>query len=623
MFTIRTEDKAAFIAALQKIRNTYSEEWKCPTSYLEKAGYHTNLACQDVHSTTAAFRFATALLATGDETDLKTAEEILWNVAALQDKDPSSATYGIWSWYMEEPLDKMSPPDWNWADFCGKEICTVLQHHADRISHALYVYLEDTLRACALSIYRRNMHSGYTNISIMGSYVTLHASQLMNWEWLGTYAKNRFRRFVEYTRRNSDTFAEYNSATYTTVAISDLTRIYDNITDSEIHALAAEMLDDAWRVVSEHFHAPTRQWCGPNARSYTWLTAPSALSFIEQSIQHSVKLTDAYVGPEFMHDLENGIQPTNRFDYDVAWAYINLNCPEKYRGAFSACVPHDVNLGFTTGPDIRSPKDTVAISHFEEDYTLSSWQTVSTWNQRRNLLGFWGGSRPRFVNATILHNFYDFSSGMFTTAQKDGHAITVASIVNDGGDTHCNLDMIQNATIRAYDLRVRIEVGGCVEGNWAINGNTATFTDGGRTVKVKLVAGQYDGKPLNLIRTDPDADNAILNTKTDLHRRFVGNEKRRYLDIVFYSGEETEIKLSALKNAFCALFVSLDDADCSSEDIRCAGGNVDVSVECLGHKLETICPAACVSTAVWRGEAKIDGISYNETYHLDIREDVR
>ena len=138
---------------------------------------------------------------------------------------------------------------------------------------------------------------------------------------------------------------------------------------------------------------------GPNARSYTWLTKPATLSFIEQSLQHKVRLTE---WPALQESADKnalvGQSPRGSFAgipfvYDTAWVYINLNCPEKYRAAFTECTPHDVNLGFTTGSSIRSPFDTIAICHMEKDYALGSWATMSTWNQRRNLLGFWGGDR--------------------------------------------------------------------------------------------------------------------------------------------------------------------------------------------------------------------------------------
>ena len=64
---------------------------------------------------------------------LKRAEKILRTVISLQDRNPDSRTYGIWSWFAEEPLDKMSPPDWNWADFCGTQLLQVAIDHKDRL----------------------------------------------------------------------------------------------------------------------------------------------------------------------------------------------------------------------------------------------------------------------------------------------------------------------------------------------------------------------------------------------------------------------------------------------------------------------------------------------------------
>ena len=415
MFTLRETDRTPFERALAKANAVYDEEWKAPAGYLDKANYHTNLARQTVHSTRDAFGYAAALLASGREEDLSRAEEILWNVSAQQDKNPANATYGIWSWYMEEPLEKMSPPDWNWADFCGKEILQVLAFHGDRISKDLRAELEDALRHACLSIFRRNMHAAYTNISIMGSYVTLHAGQLLGWPWLFSYGKERFRGFVRYTRGNHGAFAEYNSATYTSVAIEDLTRIHTHIRDGEVHAMAGEMLDDAWRTIADHFHAPTRQWCGPNARSYTWLTAPGTLSFLEQATGHGISLTDF-----------NGDKSLPPFSYSLGWAYVDLCCPDKYRKAFCEPEEKDVNVVFRTEADLRTSPAAVAVFHKEKDFALGSFAAVSAWNQRRGFLAFWGGERPRFLNLAALHNLYDFSSGMFTIAQDGGHALILA-----------------------------------------------------------------------------------------------------------------------------------------------------------------------------------------------------
>jgi hypothetical protein len=598
MLTVAEKNRVYFDRQLAAKNATYSEEWKCPTGHLEKANYHTQLYCCDVHSTRDAFSYANALLATGSEDDRLRAVEVLRHAAQLQDKDPANATFGIWSWYMEEPLERMAPPDWNWADFCGKEILQALMFQGERLPEDLVEYLKKTVRCACLSIFRRNMHPGYTNISIMGSYVTLCAGQLLGWEEMTEYGRSRFEKAWDYTMKNG-TFAEYNSATYTTVAIEDLSRIYAQIRDEDVHRMAGDMLDVAWRTVAEHFHAPTRQWTGPNARSYTWLTTDGTLSFLRNALDN---------GETLISD--------EAYQYNVDWAYIDMHCPDKYREAFTVCTPHDVNIGFTTGMSIQAPRDSIAIAHLEQAYTLSSWEITTTWNQRRNLTGYWGGEKPRFINATILHNLYDFSSGMFVTAQKGGNALVCASLVSDGGDTHCNLDMIQDETITAYDLRVRVELGGAIERPPVVTPREATLEDGGVCVRISLLDARFDGQPVFLTLSNTQEDIAEQAKYADEHRRFVGSEPRYYVDVVFYHGEEKTFRLSAIREAYAALCVSMEGEKPAQARVEEKDGMICARANLGGAALAVSSPVRPVLRSLWRGDAEIDGERMKKTYGL-------
>ena len=598
MLTVSEKNRPYFMRELEKSNARYSQEWKCPTGYLEKANYHTQLYHCQVHSTREAFTYANALLATGDDKDLARAVEVLDHVAHLQDKDPANATFGIWSWYMEEPLDKMNPPDWNWADFCGKEILQVLLYQAERIPATLKAYLEETLRCACLSIFRRNMHPGYTNISIMGSYVTLCGGQVLGWDEMFAYGVSRFEKAWDYNIKNG-TFAEYNSATYTVEAMTDLSRIYADIQDERIHAMAGDLLDLAWKTVAEHFHAPTRQWTGPNARSYTWLTANGALSFLRNALDN---------GEALISDAD--------YEYSLQFPYVKIECPEKYREAFTRCTPHDVNLGFTTGMSLQSPRDTIAIAHLTETYTLASWSTNMTWNQRRNLTGYWGGDQPRFINATILHDLYDFSSAMFVTTQKGGNALVTASLNTDGGDTHCGLDRIQNATIRAYDLRLRIELGGALSKAPTVTDTEAVLEDGGVKIRITLLDAQFDQKPVYLSLSNTRADMAEQEKHADEHRRFVGEEPRWYVDVVFYSGEERTFHIDQIRNAYAALCLSMEGAAPVEAGTEITDGVLHAHAVMDGTAFDVYSPAVPTSQAKWRGYGKIDGVPMNETYGL-------
>ena len=74
-------------------------------------GYHTKLTGGFVHPTRDSLNYALGLLDTGKPEHLERATAIVRRVVSLQDNDPARRTYGIWSWFMEEPLDKMRQPD--------------------------------------------------------------------------------------------------------------------------------------------------------------------------------------------------------------------------------------------------------------------------------------------------------------------------------------------------------------------------------------------------------------------------------------------------------------------------------------------------------------------------------
>lgn len=586
MLTVKERDRERFEKALSELNARYDEDWKGPSIELGSARYHTTLSYTTVHPTRDAFGYAAALLASGREADRQRAAEVLDNVVRLQDQEPSNATFGIWSWYMEEPLSKMSPPDWNWANFCGKEILQVLHHHAERLPGELVERLRMALRCACLSIFRRNMGCYYTNICIMGAYVTLAAGQYMNWPDMFAYGKSIFHKFYDTTRANSNTFAEYNSSTYTVVAIEDLTRIYNEITDPEVHAWAEAMLDVGWGTAAQYFHAPTRQWCGPNSRSYQWLATNRTLSFLQLGLEDEIRLVDEA-----------------DFDYDLGWAYIELKCPEKYRAAFRRCEPHDISLTFYTADGGLDSCREQATARLCEAYALGSWRNAITWNQRRNLLGYWGGARTRFLGATVLHDLYDFSSGVLAVAQRGGDALATMSLHTDGGDTHCNLDMVKRATIRAYDLRLRFEFGGALDNPPRVTDDEAILDDGGVSIRLKLLGASFDGAPLKFELTDSAADAALQDAHGTLHRRFdTALEKRYNVDVVLYSGPEREIRLDALRDAYAAVCLSMEGRLPEAAQLSAADGVLSARATLGGVEFAIDSPATPVKRADWHAE---------------------
>ena len=276
------QQKDSFLKALGRQDWRYDPVEKMIRRPFSSPGYHTTLKGGYVHPTRDSLNYAVALLDAGRPGDLERAGQILRRVIALQDQDPNSRTYGIWSWFAEEPLDKMSPPDWNWADFCGAQLLQVAIDHMDRLDSDLQRLVRESIIHAGRAIKRRNVGPGYTNIAVMGAYVTLVAGELFGDAELAEYGKARLRRFYEHTFANGS-FSEYNSPTYSVVAINELSRMLRHVKDAESRRLLHELNRFAFSHAARHFHAPTRQWAGPHSRCYATLLRDGTLAFLQRA----------------------------------------------------------------------------------------------------------------------------------------------------------------------------------------------------------------------------------------------------------------------------------------------------------------------------------------------------
>jgi hypothetical protein len=407
-------------------------------------GYHTTLKGGFVHSTRSSLDYAVALLDSGDAERLKRAELVLRRVIALQDQDPNSRTYGIWSWFLEEPLDKMSPPDWNWADFCGTQLLQVAIDHTDRLSEDLRPKVKDSILHAARSIVRRNVGPGYTNIALMGTYVTLVAGERFNVPDLADYGRQRLQRFYDYTREKGS-FTEYNSPTYTIVAIDEISRMIQHVRDKSSQRLLKELNAFAWRHVARHFHPPTKQWAGPHSRCYSTLLRPGPLAAIQRANAGRLQFLPEAEAWESLdaHRVKLGC-PIELYDYFTSLTRPRLEVEPFER---NASTEHDI----------------VGTTYLHPDFTLASVNIGDLWNQRRPLLAYWNTpSGPAALRLRCLHDDYDYSSAGLFTVQDRADLLGAVLFATDRGDTHISLDKIVNATITARDLRLRLQFEGAV-----------------------------------------------------------------------------------------------------------------------------------------------------------------
>jgi hypothetical protein len=434
--------RQAFLKALAEYDARYDAQEQMLQGPFSSPGYHTTLTGGTVHSTRESFEYAVALLDSGQPERLKHAEAVLRRLIALQDQDPNSPTYGIWSWFLEEPLDKMSPPDWNWADFCGTQLLQVAIDHMDRLPLDLQQKVKDSILHAARSIQRRNVGPDYTNIALMGTYVTLVAGERFDNADLRDYGRTRLQRFWDYTVQKGS-FTEYNSPTYTCVAIEEISRMMQHVRDDDSRRLIERLNDFAWQHLARRFHPPTKQWAGPHSRCYSTFLSPGTLALLQRASEDRIEL----------------VPPADAWQ-SITAQRISLKSPRSFDQYFT-----DLHIArIETEPFVRnalSEHDIIGKTYLHPDFTLGSVNIGDFWNQRRPLLAYWKAPagvvalRPR-----LLHDNYDYASASLFTTQDGADVLAAVAFATDRGDTHISLDKIKNATITARDLRLRLQFEG-------------------------------------------------------------------------------------------------------------------------------------------------------------------
>ena len=519
------------LAALAPRDEAYDPAERMVREPFHSPGYHTALKGGFVHATRSSLGYAVALLDAGEEWRLKRACEVLERVIGLQDQNPESRTYGIWSWFMEEPLDKMSPPDWNWADFNGTQLLQVALDHRDRLPAGLAKRVDESIYHAARSIQRRNVGPAYTNIGLMGTYVTYVAAERYPIPDLLEYAQARLQRFYDYTLEQ-DGFTEFNSPTYTIVAITELTRMRMHIQNAEAQKLIAVIHDIGWRDISRHFHAPTAQWGGPHSRCYSTLLQPGTLAFIQRACQGEIRFF-----------AEGALPPS------LEAQRLDVECPAKYRARFSTLTaPRDEVQVFIKGAATQSglvgggvALPVIGTTHLEPAFALGSSNRHHFWNQSRPLVAYWGDQEsPRALQVRFLHDFYDYASAQFFSMQAGGSLLGGVCFVTDFGDTHPSLDVVKYATIRARDLRLRFEF--------------LNAPDKGDLPHFDLeVVNTLDLDSICLELAIPYAKLGEYPARSEVSRE----RDRLFLDVILYQGEEREIYFGELNDANVLLALRL------------------------------------------------------------------
>lgn len=431
---------------LARCERNYSCEHKMLGQKWRSPGYHSQFPDgQWSHPTWESLDYVLALIRSGQTKHVKRAIGIVEKVLSLQHVDPTCRTYGIWPYLLEEPLEAMDPPDWNWADFCGIRLAQVLAKHIACLPCDLVRKIQTALGHAAWSIFRRNIPASYTNIAVMGAGVALAAGELLDEPRLLNYGCRRLARIVEHSEYHGG-FNEYNSPVYNVLSLHECERILDLVKHAQAREDAEKLRLKFWECIADHFHPGTQQWAGPHARNCQDRLQINCADWLSEQTGAAIVPHPSVSDPEEL-----------LFD-----SVRHLPCPEERAARFTAlpCDDFEIRSRFIRRDNEKDSR--WGTTWLASAICLGTTNHESLWEQRRPLIGYWRTSDDPavVVRLRFLHDGRDFASAYVYNAQRNNCVLSAVTLVTNKGDWHDHVDSPADGIFTARDFRLRYELSG-------------------------------------------------------------------------------------------------------------------------------------------------------------------
>ncbi|MDR1479257.1 MAG: hypothetical protein LBJ00_09975 [Planctomycetaceae bacterium] len=505
-------------------------------SHNSPKGYHSNFdKGTRVHPTRAAMDRAMLLLASPKREHHVEGNKVLERVLELQDCDPNSKTFGIWSWYAEESLSEMATVDYNWADFQGAVLVIILHDFAHRLEADVRARAERSLEYCCRAIIKRNVGAAYTNIAITGATVTAAAGEILGNEKFLEFGRLRILRSLNHFR-DSGAFNEYNSPAYSPVVIEELERMLYVVSDIECRNAAKELLSGAWSMLAIRYHPMTGELAGPHSRSYADRLSVKVRSMILARLGdwgNDYKLTQSAAELSVL-------VPKRQIDERLRKYFLEIpSKPREVKNLFIKSRPAFNVIG-TTWMDTTSTIGTASYHTFwEQSRGLIAYWTIDednknndniTSNKRNNNL-----SAKKSTNKTVAvfrlrfkRNGNDFASAWGRHYQKDNKILSALGLLVDQGSMHPSMDRSVGGVFRAESFEVEYHLDGFGSRVKRLSEFCYEFSAGSVRVIVHTTPeSKFDGEPIHW-RTSSNVTSATLTgvCYSGVEREFVFSQLR-------------------------------------------------------------------------------------------------
>jgi len=507
-YRLTETEQQQLIKELEELEENFNPENNFLKVYRDASAnrYHSTMVGMEVHPVRKTIRYAVDLLASGEPAYRERAFAVIEAIISVQDQDTAHNTYGIWPYHYEEPLEAMNKPDWNWADFVSVELLEAYMKYYDILPDDLKEKMQASIIHASRSIQKRDVKPGYTNIAIMGTLVTHLTAHLFDIPDLKAYADMRMKRFYDYTQKLGG-FAEYNSPTYTRVALDELQRMRQYILNPSTLEMVNYCYRVGWEVLASHFHPTTAQLAGPHSRSYATLLRDRFYGLLYTASGKALAYNDAKI-PEVYFTLEHAI-------------------PEDLLPYFKEITTERVEIdtfSFDENP-------VAGYTYLTPEYCVGTANRSTTWQQRRPYLAYWGTvENPRYLRVRLLHDFEDFGIGNIFSVQEKSEVLTAMNFATNGGDYHISIDRLEGGKFEAEDVRLRFEMADAsIAEKISVKNDGFTVMDESITLDVNMLHSVFGDHTISI---EKDSD-----------------EETCWVDYIIYAGDNQDFDLTKIEKA--------------------------------------------------------------------------
>ena len=220
----------------------------------------------DVHQSSAWYAVSLARWcadhAGGCEEAQRRLNRVLLRMCEKQERDPDSPWYGRiiarWSW-----TDASQAP--NAVNFWLPEVGYVFHRHRDLLTPETERVMADTLERAVEGLNRRGVPWHYTNMYLLRVLSRFTLARALAREDVLEQAVDDWNVWFRETDRGG--VVEYNSPTYTVVAVTSLGRMLDLAPDGAISRQIETALEDLFADFCWHYHEGTGLLAGATSRA--------------------------------------------------------------------------------------------------------------------------------------------------------------------------------------------------------------------------------------------------------------------------------------------------------------------------------------------------------------------